>query len=174
MQKAQSSELMPRLLKKLAGLSVDGYSCRQDMEDEFDQVFGDASTGGNMLFPGIRQHSLKGLAGSDGRAHNCNVVVINLSCTDPDVCGLYSSSQAVVSLHADEQMEMATNNILAGYCWAKRWPYVADMLEVIDDPHSYGDTGNCVKTSRPATMPVYACHMEFCLFCASVQHYLSS
>ena len=47
-----------------------------------------------------------------------------------------------MSLYADKHMEVATNSILAGYCWAKRWPHVAKMLEVIDEPDFCEDTGD--------------------------------
>lgn len=44
-------------------------------------------------------------------------------------------------------MEMATNSILAAYCWAKRWPHIAKMLEVIDDPN-VEDTGKVFESQN--------------------------
>ena len=61
-------------------------------------------------------------------------------------------------LHADKHMEMATNSILAGYCWAKKWPHVAKLLELIDKPDFYEDTGKFVKSSNGC-----ACILHFCM-----------
>lgn len=44
-------------------------------------------------------------------------------------------------------MEMAINSILAAYRWAKRWPHVANMLEVIEDPNDE-DTGRSLRVNE--------------------------
>lgn len=46
LQKGQSSEHMQRLLERLCGMSVDGFSCRHDMEDEFDKIFTETTSAG--------------------------------------------------------------------------------------------------------------------------------
>lgn len=52
LQKGQSSEHMQRLLERLCGMSVEGFSCRQDMEEEFDKIFSDTTSAGqNILSP---------------------------------------------------------------------------------------------------------------------------
>lgn len=45
---------MQRLLERLNGLSVDGYSCRQDMEEEFDHIFSEINAAGKKTnFPAV-------------------------------------------------------------------------------------------------------------------------
>lgn len=70
---------------------------------------------------------------------------------------------AVLSLRADKQMEMATNSILAGYHWAKKWPHVAKLLEVIEKPDFCEDTGKLVESSSESV-----CVSQFCMPCACV------
>lgn len=49
---------MQRLLERLNGLSVDGYSCRQDMEEQFDNIFSDIVAAGKKTnFPAVWQES---------------------------------------------------------------------------------------------------------------------
>lgn len=46
-------------------------------------------------------------------------------------------------------MEVETNSILAGYRWAKGWPHVAKMLEVIDNPKFCEGSGKLFETCQP-------------------------
>lgn len=58
---------MQRLLEKLNGLSVDGYSCRQDMEEEFDNIFSEITAAGKETnFPAFLPRVLTLLTGQGG------------------------------------------------------------------------------------------------------------
>ena len=77
---------------------------------------------------------------------SCTKAALMLCCYYGGVC-CSIETPAVLSLHADKQMETATNSILAGYCWATKWPHVAKLLEVIETPDFCEDTGELVESS---------------------------
>lgn len=50
-----------------------------------------------------------------------------------------------VTVLADEQLEMASTSILAGFRWAQRWPHMARVLKATAEPALSQDAGRKIK-----------------------------